>query len=83
MNSVLVRTGAPNRYAPRSTAHGRDAVDDGRRRVVVTGLDAPTIGDLAAASGIGLHELTTRQASLETRSWADPRQRRLPPGQVA
>ena len=37
--------------------------DDGA--LVVTGLDAAAIGDLAAARGIALHALVPRQASLE------------------
>jgi len=37
--------------------------DDGA--LSVTGLDAATIGDLAAANGIALHELTAQHASLE------------------
>jgi ABC-2 type transport system ATP-binding protein len=38
-------------------------VDDGALHVV--GMDAPHIGDLARVKGIGLHELTPKQASLE------------------
>ena len=37
--------------------------DDGA--LVVTGLDAAAIGDLAAGHGIALHALVPRQASLE------------------
>jgi ABC-2 type transport system ATP-binding protein len=37
--------------------------DDGG--IAVTGLDAPAIGDLAAAHGIAVHELVPRHASLE------------------
>jgi len=37
--------------------------DDGA--LVVTGLDAADIGDLAAAHGIAVHALVPRQASLE------------------
>jgi ABC-2 type transport system ATP-binding protein len=37
--------------------------DDGA--LVVTGLDAAAIGDLAAADGIAVHALVPRQASLE------------------
>jgi ABC-2 type transport system ATP-binding protein len=33
--------------------------------LIVTGLSAAAVGDLAAASGIAVHELTTRAASLE------------------
>ena len=37
--------------------------DDGA--LVVTGLDAAAIGDLATADGIAVHALVPRQASLE------------------
>jgi ABC-2 type transport system ATP-binding protein len=37
--------------------------DDGA--LIVTGLDAPRVGDIALARRIGLHELTPRRASLE------------------
>jgi ABC-2 type transport system ATP-binding protein len=40
-----------------------DAEEDGA--LVVTGLDAATIGDLAAGLGVALHELSPRAASLE------------------
>jgi ABC-2 type transport system ATP-binding protein len=33
--------------------------------LAVTGIDAPTVGELAAEQGIVLHELTTREPSLE------------------
>jgi ABC-2 type transport system ATP-binding protein len=65
VKTVRVRTGAPERLRAALTAHGA-TVDDADGALVVTGLDAATIGDLAAAGGIGLHELTTQQASLET-----------------
>ena len=42
---------------------GVTARDDGA--LAVTGMDAPAIGDLAAAHGIAVHELARRHASLE------------------
>jgi ABC-2 type transport system ATP-binding protein len=38
---------------------------DNTGALVVSDLDAPTIGELAAAGGIVLHELSPRRASLE------------------
>ncbi len=46
-----------------ANAGGTVRVDDGA--LVVTGLDAPAIGELAASRGIALHELAPQQASLE------------------
>jgi ABC-2 type transport system ATP-binding protein len=46
-----------------SRAGGTVRVDDDA--LAVTGLDAPTIGELAASHGIALHELAPQQASLE------------------
>ena len=66
IKSVRVRTATPEPLRTVLTAHGAavDEAPDGP--LVVTGLDAATIGDLAAGAGIGLHELTAQQASLET-----------------
>jgi ABC-2 type transport system ATP-binding protein len=38
---------------------------DGEGALQVVGVDAPAIGELAAANGIVLHELAPRTASLE------------------
>jgi ABC-2 type transport system ATP-binding protein len=38
---------------------------DNTGALVVAGLDAPRIGELAAAGGVVLHELAPRRASLE------------------
>ncbi len=65
VGDVLVRS-------PRATDLGRllDTLDatvtaepDGG--LAISGMDAPQISDLAAAHGIPVYELTTRQASLE------------------
>ena len=44
-------------------AGGTVRIDNGA--LIVSGLDAPTIGDLAAEHGVALHELAPQQASLE------------------
>ena len=46
-------------------AHGATVTRQDDDALVVTGLDAAAIGDLAAARGIALHALVPRQASLE------------------
>jgi ABC-2 type transport system ATP-binding protein len=82
--TVLVRTRARTALAAALTSHGADAVEQEADALIVTGLDAGSIGDLAASLGIGIQELTTQEASLEdafmklTRDSVD-----LRPGQVA
>jgi ABC-2 type transport system ATP-binding protein len=44
---------------------GRDAAADGAPGLIVTGLEAPRIGELAASASVVLYELTPRLASLE------------------
>jgi ABC-2 type transport system ATP-binding protein len=73
--SVLVRSPAHARLsallvdagADVSPAEVRDGGggDDGADRLEVVGLDAAQIGEIAAASGVVLHELTPQRASLE------------------
>ena len=75
--SVLVRTPDAGRLREliaaeggiASAAGGTDAAapagDDGAPALVVTGLPAPRIGEVAAAARIVLHELTPRLPSLE------------------
>jgi ABC-2 type transport system ATP-binding protein len=62
---VRVRTPQPDQLAALLRDHGAtvDPTDDGA--LAVTGIDAPTVGELAAEQGIVLHELTTREPSLE------------------
>jgi ABC-2 type transport system ATP-binding protein len=71
--SVLVRTPDPARLTELITAAGGKVSASGQEpanpsgpaaELEVTGLDAPKIGELAAAAGVVLHELTPR-ASLE------------------
>jgi ABC-2 type transport system ATP-binding protein len=68
--SVLVRSPGAAALADLITAEGGKAIPQdaaaGRAEALsVTGLEAPRIGELAAANGIVLHELTPRLASLE------------------
>ncbi|MEU4773403.1 ATP-binding cassette domain-containing protein [Micromonospora sp. NPDC023644] len=63
--SVTVRTPDPATLAAVLAAEGADVRPADAGALVVTGLPAARIGDLALAHGVGLHELTTRTASLE------------------
>ncbi|KOX27978.1 ABC transporter ATP-binding protein [Saccharothrix sp. NRRL B-16348] len=61
---VLVRTPTPAALVTALTAAGaRTQAEDGA--LLVQGMDAAAIADLAARSGIPIHELTPRSASLE------------------
>jgi hypothetical protein len=62
---VLVRSPRAGDLAELLTAHGATVAvqDDGG--LAVTGLDAPTIADLAAGRAIPVYELTPRHPSLE------------------
>ena len=76
-HDVLVRSPRAAELAGLITARGATVTrqndpgqnDDARQSddasLVVTGLDAPAIGDLAAAHGIAVHALIPRSASLE------------------
>ena len=63
--TVLVRTPEADRMSDvlRTAGAGVRSRDDGG--LLVTGLDAARIGDLALESGVALHELSPVQASLE------------------
>ncbi|MFF3238094.1 ABC transporter ATP-binding protein [Micromonospora sp. NPDC002931] len=63
--SVTVRTPDPAALTAVLAAEGAQVVPADAGALVVAGLTAARIGDLALAHGIGLHELTTRTASLE------------------
>ncbi|MGW4502323.1 ABC transporter ATP-binding protein [Micromonospora sp. NPDC004336] len=63
--SVTVRTPEPAALTAALAAEGAQVVPTDAGALVVAGLPAARIGDLALAHGIGLHELTTRTASLE------------------
>ncbi len=61
---VLVRAPRAAELAGLLTAAGADvSTEDGG--LAVTGVDAAAVGELAAAHGIALHELTVRESSLE------------------
>jgi ABC-2 type transport system ATP-binding protein len=68
--SVLVRTPDPERLTRAITAEGGQVEPaagqpDGSPALSVTGIPAPRIGELAAASSVVLHELTPQTGSLE------------------
>jgi ABC-2 type transport system ATP-binding protein len=62
--SVRVWTPAAGRLAQLLTSHGGQVRQDGDR-LVVTGLQAPLIAELAASEQVMVHELTPERASLE------------------
>ena len=62
---VLVRSPHAERFGRRLAAAGAAVRPEGGDALVVTGLDPARIGALAAAGGVELHELASRQASLE------------------
>lgn len=64
-NHVLVRTPDASTLAPLLTRAGGEVTVDGDGALLVTGLDCPRVGDLAAAGQVTLHELSPRLASLE------------------
>jgi ABC-2 type transport system ATP-binding protein len=62
---VLLRSPRAAELSRRLAARGAIVTPQGDGAVVVTGMDAAAIGDLAAEHGIALHALAPRQASLE------------------
>ncbi|WP_459799459.1 ABC transporter ATP-binding protein [Herbidospora sp. RD11066] len=64
-DGVLVRTPEPRRFAQTLVTGGASAVDSSGDELVVRGMDARRIGELAADEGVVLYELTPRHASLE------------------
>jgi ABC-2 type transport system ATP-binding protein len=63
--TVRVRTPDPARLTALVTADGGTARDDGDGQLVVSGLTAERIGDLAFDNAVRLHELAAAQPSLE------------------
>jgi len=63
--AVEVRSPGAERLAAvlRARGYGVEPADDGG--LVVTGADAPTVGDLALGEGVAVHGLRERSASLE------------------
>jgi ABC-2 type transport system ATP-binding protein len=64
---VLVRSPQAGALRPALVARGATVTNDGdgADAMVVTGLPADAIGDLAAAQGVALHQLHTEIQSLE------------------
>ncbi|WP_447042269.1 ATP-binding cassette domain-containing protein [Streptomyces sp. DSM 118878] len=62
---VAVRTPDAAVLTPPLTAQGASVVPDDDGRLLVSGLDAAHVGELALHHGVLLHELTTRTPSLE------------------
>ena len=63
--TVRVRTPQPDLLAKLATAAGATISDDGAGSIVITGLDASRVGDLAYDNAVRLHELSPVHASLE------------------
>jgi ABC-2 type transport system ATP-binding protein len=62
---VLVRSPRASELAGLLTGSGAAVTSTGDGELAVTGMDASAIGDLAAAHSISVHQLVSRQASLE------------------
>jgi len=63
--SVRVRTPQPDELVLLATARGATVRDDTGGSLVLLGMTAAQVGDLAFENGIRLHELAPAQASLE------------------
>ena len=63
--TVLVRTPGPDRLADVLRSAGAGVRDQEGGGLLVTGLDAARVGDLALEAGVAVHELSPVQASLE------------------
>jgi ABC-2 type transport system ATP-binding protein len=63
--SVVVRSPDSERLADLIGRDGGGVTNDNTGALVVTGLDAAAVGELAASAGIVLHELAPQRASLE------------------
>jgi ABC-2 type transport system ATP-binding protein len=63
--SLLVKTPDAARLAALVAAQGAQVRQDGTDALIVTGLEAPRLAELAAQERLVLHELTPRLASLE------------------
>ena len=70
VQTVRVRTPQPDLLAARSPLARRHRDRRRRRRVVVQGLAAAQVGDLAFEHGIRLHELARRTPRWSRRSWS-------------
>jgi ABC-2 type transport system ATP-binding protein len=63
--SVLVRTPEPEKLTAAVQAHGGTVRAGDGGALIVSGLEAPAIGEAAAANALVLHELSPQRASLE------------------
>lgn len=64
-SDVLVGSPQADALAGLLASHGATIAADGPQTMAVTGLDAPSIADLAFTHAIPVHELTPRHATLE------------------
>ena len=64
-SSVRVRTPSPDQLVLAIAAEGGSAAADTEGTLLVQGMAADKVGDIAFENGIRLHELTTTRASLE------------------
>ena len=64
-SAVRVRTPSPDQLVLAIAAEGGSAAADTEGTLLVQGMAADKVGDIAFESGIRLHELTTTRASLE------------------
>ncbi|SDS51818.1 ABC transporter ATP-binding protein [Microlunatus soli] len=65
LNAVRVRTPQPETFAAELVGAGCTVQRASTDELVITGASLPEIGDLAHRTGIRLHELTTKAATLE------------------
>ena len=65
LTSITVRSPEVERLATLLRGRGAQVTDEPGGLLAVTGMDQPTIGDIAFGAGIALHELATRVATLE------------------
>ncbi|MFI6482814.1 ATP-binding cassette domain-containing protein [Nonomuraea sp. NPDC050663] len=65
LTAVVVRTPHAGELAVRLAAAGGEVTRTGENELQVTGIAVERVGDLAHEAGVRLHELRTREASLE------------------
>ncbi len=69
-DGVLVRTPDPRRLARELVTQGASDVDPAGEELLVRGLSAEKIGEVAAAEGVVLHELTPAARPWKRPSWS-------------
>lgn len=65
-NQVRVISPEPSRLSELLSAEGASVEGDADGGLIVGGMDTSQIGEIAAANGVRLHELTPRRVSLES-----------------